>query len=351
MSVAEKPQIPGNDFLPVRPDWLALYEEDVLEPDLPIVDPHHHFWDHPGNRYLLPEFLEDTGSGHNIRATLFVECRAMYRAEGPVELKPLGETEFANGIAAMSASGGYGPTRVCTGIIGHVDLTLGAGAGDVFEAQMKSAGGRLCGIRHGSAWHREGIKATSAKPPEGLLLDRRFREGFANPSRLGLAFDAWLMHTQLDDVLDLARTFPSTTIVLDHVGGPIGIGSYAGKREEVLVEWSAAIRELARCDNVTVKLGGLGMHLIGFDFHMRDKPPSSEDLAQAWKPYIETCITEFGPERCMFESNFPVDKGTCSYQVLWNAFKRLAAGYSTDEKAALFSGTARKVYGLNIDGA
>lgn len=270
----------------------------------------------------------------------------MYRADGPAETRSLGETEFVNGVAAMSASDGYGPTRICEGIVGNVNLRLGSRAGAILEEHMAAAGGRFRGIRNVSAWHPDGIKATSANPPEGLLLDRSFREGFANLSRLGLSFDAWLLHTQLDDMLDLAQAFPDATIVLDHVGGPIGIGPYVGKREEVFARWSAAVANLARCPNVHVKLGGLGMHVIGFDFHARERPPASQELAQAWKPYVETCISAFGVTRCMFESNFPVDKGTCSYQILWNAFKRLTANCSADEKTALYSGTAANVYRL-----
>ncbi|MSP96004.1 MAG: amidohydrolase [Betaproteobacteria bacterium] len=335
----------SSDFIPVRPEWLALHREEVLEPGLPIIDPHHHLWAHPGNPYLLANLLEDIDCGHNIVSTVFVECRAMYRAGGAAEMKSLGETEFVNGIAAMSASGGYGSTRICEGIVGNVDLRLAGRAGAMLEAHMAVAGGRFRGIRNVSAWHA-GIKATSSNPPQGLLLDGNFRAGFANLSRLGLSFDAWLVHTQLDELLDLARTFSETTIVLDHVGGPLGIGPYVGKREEVFARWSALAADLARCPNVHVKLGGLGMHVPGFDFHTRERAPASPELAQAWKPYIETCIGAFGAERCMFESNFPVDKGTCSYPILWNAFKHLTKNYSADEKAALYSGTAAKVYRL-----
>ena len=338
----------SHDFIALKPDWLALHHEEVLDPGLRIVDPHHHLWDHAGNPYFLPHLQEDLGSGHNIVATVFVECRTMYRGDGPPELKSLGETEFANGIAAMSASGGYGPTRACAGIVGNVDLRLGARAAAILEAHMAVAGGRFRGVRNGSAWHAAGIKATSANPPPGLLLDRGFREGFATLAPLDLSFDAWLVHTQMSDVLDLARAFPDTTIVLDHVGGPLGIGPYIGKRDQVFAEWSESIRALALCRNVHVKLGGLGMHTIGFDFHAREKPPTSEQLAQAWRPYIETCIAAFGAERSMFESNFPVDKATCSYQVLWNAFKRVAAGCSASDKSALFCGTANKVYRLGL---
>ena len=338
----------SNDFIALKPDWLTLHREEPLEPGLPIVDPHHHLWDHAGNPYLFPDLLRDLDCGHNIVATVFVECRAMYRADGPEEMKSLGETEFVNGIAAMSASGAYGATRACAGIVGNVDLRHGARACALLEAHMAVAGGRFRGIRRGSAWHVSGIKATSANPPPGLLLDAKFREGFACLAPLGLCFDAWLVHTQIDEVIDLARAFPDTSIILDHLGGPLGIGPYVGKRDAVFAEWSTAIRELAACRNVQVKLGGLGMHTIGFDFHARERPPTSEQLALAWKPYIETCIAAFGAERSMFESNFPVDKGSCSYQVLWNAFKRITAGCSASEKSALFGGTANKVYRLGL---
>jgi len=278
---------------------------------------------------------------------VFVECRAMYRADGPEALKSLGETEFVNGIAAMSASGAYGPTRVCAGIVGNVDLRLGARAENLLQAHISAAGGRFRGIRRGSAWHPAGLKVTSANPPPGLLMQPDFRAGFALLARLGLSFDAWLVHTQIDEIIDLARAFPDTTIVLDHVGGPLGIGPYTGKRDEVFAVWRQSIRQLAACANVYVKIGGLGMHTMGFDFHSRDLPPSSEELALAWKPYVETAIECFGADRAMFESNFPVDKGSCSYTTLWNAFKRLSAGCSADDKTALFSGTASKVYRLD----
>lgn len=337
----------SEDFIPVRPDWVDSRLEDAIEPDLPIVDPHHHLWDHPGNRYLLPELLADCANGHRIIATVFVECRAMYRAEGLEALRSLGETEFVNGIAAMSASGLYGATRACAAIVGNVDLRIGAEAKPVLEAHIAAAGGRFRGIRRGSAWHADGIKATTANPPPGLLLDAAFRRGFACLRDLNLSFDVWALHTQLDDVLDLARSFPDTAIVLDHVGGPLGIGRYIGQRDTVIAEWSAALKRLATCPNVFVKVGGLGMHILGWNFHSRPAPPSSEDLADAWRPYVETSIEAFGARRCMFESNFPVDKGSCSYRHLWNAFKRITTGYSDDERSALFSDTARRVYRLD----
>jgi predicted TIM-barrel fold metal-dependent hydrolase len=332
-----------------RQDWLALRLEDIIDPKRPIVDPHHHLWDRGGQRYLIEEVTDDIASGHNIVATVYVDCRSMYRAHGPEAFRPVGEVEFANGVAAMSASAGYGPAAVCAGIVGHVDLLLGDDARPVLEAEIAAGGGRFQGIRHSSVWDADaeaaGIYATR---PKGLLLDKTFRKGFACLAPLGLSFDAWLFHPQIGELADLARRFPDTKIVLDHCGGPVGIGSYAGRREEIFPVWKASLREIAKCPNVVVKLGGLAMKLFGGDFHERPMPPSSEDAAAAWRPTIETCIAAFGPERSMFESNFPPDKGQCSYQVIFNAFKRIAAPFSETEKTALFSRTATDFYRLNL---
>jgi predicted TIM-barrel fold metal-dependent hydrolase len=345
---AAQPAMPASQA-PVRADWLARHTEGILEPDLPIIDPHHHLWDRPGYRYLFPELLADVGSGHNIHATMFEQAGSMYRADGPEELKSLGETEFVCGVAAMSASGRYGPTRCIAGIVGYVDLRLGSRAKAVLERHITVSDDRVRGIRNGSTWSDDPIlKVFGGAAPPGLLLDKGFREGFSALVALGLTFDAWMFQTQLTDVIDLARAFPQATIVLNHVGGPIAIGPYAGQRDEAFAAWRARIQEIASFPNTYVKLGGLGMKMIGFDFFEKPEPPSSSDLAMAWRPYIETCIAAFGPQRSMFESNFPVDKGTCSYQVLWNAFKRIAAGYSADEKTALFSGAAKKAYRLDV---
>jgi predicted TIM-barrel fold metal-dependent hydrolase len=334
----------------IREDWLALTSEEILDPELAIVDPHHHLWDFPAHRYLLPEFLADTGSGQRIESTVFVECTAFYRAAGPRELVPLGETEFVNGIAAMSASGRYGPTRVAAGIVGFVDLTLGMRAEEVLRAHMAASGPRFKGIRHAAGWQDKTplIHNSHTNPPPHLYRDdARFREGFAALGRLGLSFDAWLYHPQIPDLTALARAFPGQPIVLDHVGGPLGLGWYEDKRSEIFAEWRRDIRELSSCPNVCVKLGGLAMRICGFGFHKRERPPSSEDLAAAWRPYIETCIEAFGAARCMFESNFPVDKLSAPYGVLWNGFKRLAQGASADEKAALFRETAKRFYRID----
>jgi L-fuconolactonase len=336
--------------LAVRKDWLDRRREEVLEPDLPIVDPHHHLIDRPeSGTYLLPDLLEDIASGHKVVATVYLEWLSMYRADGPEDMRPVGEIEFANGVAAMCAGGSYGKTRVCAGIVGHADLMLGARVDKVLEAMIVAGGGRFRGIRYIASIDPDQAQwGATAVRPEGLLLDKRIREGFAQLAPLGLSFDAWVYHPQLGDVVDLARAFPDTPIVLNHVGGPIGLGRYKGKRDEVFADWSARIAELAACPNVQVKLGGLGKKMFGFDVHEGELPPSSEQLAAAWRPYIETCVTAFGPKRAMFESNFPVDKGSYGYGVFWNACKRLAQGASATEKADLFHGTASRFYRLGL---
>jgi len=333
-----------------REDWLAQTTEDIIDPKRPIVDPHHHLWDRGGLRYMIEEMSDDIASGHNIVATVYVDCRSMYRASGPEAFRPVGEVEFANGVAAMAASGGYGPALICAGIVSHVNLLLGDGAKPVLEAEITAGQGRFRGIRHSSAYDADpDIAHMYATRPQGLLLDSTFRKGFACLAPLDLSFDAWLFHPQLSEFVDLARAFPDTRIVLDHCGGPVGLGRFAGRREQTFAVWKASILEAAKCPNVVVKLGGLAMRLLGFDFHERAMPPSSEEAAAAWRPYIETCIEAFGPARCMFESNFPPDKGQCSYQVIFNAFKRIAAQYSEAEKTALFSKTAADFYKLKLE--
>jgi len=330
--------------------WLARKpREAALEPELPIVDPHHHFWDTPARGlYFLPELLADLAGGHNVVSTVFLECQAMFRAQGPAEMKPVGEVEFVRGLAAQSASGNYGPCRVAEAIIGHADLRLGARVREVLEAEIAAGGGRFKGIRFGTSWDPDPSiqKHVSRVIPPHLMADATWRQGFAQLAPLGLSFDSWQYHPQLPDLVDLARAFPDTTIVLDHVGGVMGVGPYAGRRQEVMAGWRKDIAALAKLPNVHVKLGGLGMSSFGFGFEFQDAPPASEALAAAWRPYIEHCIECFGPDRCMFESNFPPDKQSCGYTELWNAFKRITAGATAAEKRALYSGTAAKVYKL-----
>ena len=322
--------------------------EAILEPDLPICDPHHHLWDYPTSRYMIEELNADAGSGHRIESTVFVECNSFYRADGPRALAPVGETEVVNGVAAMSASGRFGDMRACAGIVGFADLSLGADVAPVLEAHIRAGGDRFRGVRHAGAWDAsDAVRNAHTNPPRGLYGSAAFREGYARLADHGLSFEAWQFHPQLPEVTDLARAFPETVLVLDHVGGPLGIGPYEGRRAEVFEVWKADLAELAKSRNVVVKLGGLGMAICGFGFHKRETPASSEELAQAWRPYIETCIELFGPERCMFESNFPVDQVSCDYRTLWNALKRLAAGASAGEKALLFGDVARRTYSLS----
>jgi L-fuconolactonase len=331
---------------PVREDWLSQLREDIIEPALPIVDPHHHLWARAGDRYVLDELLADADAGHNVEATVFIECGSAYRTAGPEELRPVGETEFVARVVAESERRG-GPTRVCAGIVGRVDFRLADRVAAALEAHVAAGAGRFRGIRHSGAWDAtivSRVPGPRPPPPAHMFADPDFRRGFAYLARFGMSFEAWVYHPQIPEATDLARAHPDIPIVLDHVGGPLRVGPYRGRGDEVFREWRAAIGELARCPNTHVKLGGLAMAINGFDFHERPLPPSSEELADAWRPWIETCIETFGPGRCMFESNFPVDKGMCSYPVLWNAFKRLATGASATEKAALFHDTAARFY-------
>lgn len=322
--------------------------EDILEADLPICDPHHHLWDFPNSRYLLPELLADLQSGHNVQSTVFVECTAFYREAGPEELRVVGETEFVNGVAAMSASGRYGSIRACEGIVSRADLTLGEAVGPVLDAHIRAGNGRFKGIRHAGAWDASpDVRNSHTNPPQGLYAMPPFREGLKELAKRNLSFEAWQYHPQLPEVIALARAVPEAKIVLNHVGGPLGIGPYKRRREEVFADWSRSIRELATCPNVWVKLGGLGMPLCGFGFKHRDPLPGSEELADAWRPYIEFCIEAFGPKRGMLESNFPPDGASCTYANLWNAFKRITKGASADEKALLYKDTARAFYRLD----
>lgn len=327
--------------------WLAQVNEDIIDPDRPICDPHHHLWDHPDSRYLLDELLADTGSGHNVVSTVFVECASMYRADGPRELRPVGETEFVQGIAAMSASGNYGAMRAASGIVSHADLMLGEQVRAVLEAHVAASPNRFRGIRHAAGWHpSEAVHNSHSNPPEGLMLDEKFQAGLQVLADMALTFDAWFYHTQIDDFVQLANAVPGATMILDHFGGPLGIGPYQGKHEDVFAAWIDSIAALESCKNVHFKLGGINMKVNGFDWHKREKPPSSDELVDATAPFYEFCIDTFGADRCMFESNFPVDKESCSYAVLWNAFKKIAQSRSEAEKAALFHDTAARVYRL-----
>lgn len=344
--------------------------EEIIDPDLPIIDPHHHLWDlrpllpafpeprHPfleaiagAAYYTFDELQQDTrgglGGGHNIVGTVFMECGAFYDPSRGEALKSVGEVEFVGGVAAQGASGLYGDYRPCAGIVGHADLTLGDAVKPVIEALQAAGNGRFRGIRHAAAWDADpDVLGPPFHAPEGLYTSDAFRAGFAAYAEYGLTFDAWLLEPQLGDVIHLAKAFPEQTIILDHCGTPLGIASYKGKLHENFDRWRHSIHALAECPNVSVKLGGLAMAFCGLP---EDGPMSghgAEHLAALWRPYIETCIEAFGADRAMFESNYPVDRWGASYDVLWNAFKRLARSHSADEKRALFSGTAARIYGI-----
>jgi predicted TIM-barrel fold metal-dependent hydrolase len=350
---------PRSSRIPTRygrifpPDdaWLATAEpEAVLDPGLPIVDAHHHLWDlrgRTGHRYLLDDFLADAGSGHNVVASIYMNCYEWYRPDDPVNLRCVNETEVAAGAAAMCDSGIYGPIRVAAGIVGFADLTLGDAVAPVLEAHLAAGKGRFRGIRHSGGWDADPVIGNSFPDTvQHFYLRPDFRRGLERLTEMGLSFDAWLYHPQLADLVDLARTFPQTTIIAGHCGCPLGYGPYAGRADEVFAAWKAAMTELSGCHNVVVKLGGMMMRLASYDYNILPKPPGSAALAEMWRPYIETCIELFGPERGMFESNFPVDKMGIGYRALWNAYKRITAGCSATERQALFGGTARRIYRL-----
>jgi L-fuconolactonase len=335
-------------------DWLALTPEPPREPDLPICDPHHHFWDFraerlPYQRYLLHELVADIQSGHNVRTTVFVEARAMYRADGPEELRPVGEVEFVQGLAAASASGLYGPSRAAAAIVGHANLNLGERVAPVLEALQAASPNRFRGIRHSVTWdpHPE-LENTAAHVREGQLASDQFRAGARVLARMGFSLEAWLWFPQLPELADFARALPDLPIVLNHIGGLVRVGPYANRDEEVTATWRTGIAAVAACPNVTVKLGGIGMPRTGFDWHERSTPIGSEELSASMAPWMTYCIEQFGPTRCMFESNFPVDKVSYSYNVLYNAFKRLSSAYSPSERAALFHDTATRVYRIAV---
>ena len=341
--------LPKVQHLSLNPAWLAQYQEGALEPHLPIIDPHHHLWEREGG-YLLDELLADITSGHDVRATVFAQCGYGYRTDGPEALRPVGETEFVAGIARQARDRGLAQ-QVCAGIVGHADLTLGDAVAPVLQAHVDAGEGRFRGVRHINARH-EGFNASLlGRPPADLFQQPGFRRGLAALQATGLSFDAWLYHTQIAQLTDLAQALPGLPIVIDHVGGPLAVGPFHAQGARVHREWRASMQALAACPNVHVKLGGLAMAICGFDFHRRAVPPSSLELATAWAPYLHDAIELFGAERCMFESNFPVDKAMCSYAVLWNAFKRVAAGASASEKASLFYNTANRFYRLGLPAA
>lgn len=334
---------------PVRPDWLAQVQEPILEPELPIIDAHHHLWALPHDTYLLPDLLADIappGLGHKVVATVFAECGAMYRPDGPAHLRSLGEVEFANGVAAQAASGAFGPVRACAAIFGSADLMRGQAVAEVLDLHTSRAPDRYRGVRPIVAADPHGALDPWPSAPGDMMANASFRAGARELARRGLVLDLWVFHHQIIEVAALARALPDLAIVLDHLGTPLGMGYYADKRDAVFADWRDRLTTLAACPNVVLKLGGLNMHFNGFDWHRRALPPTSDELAAANRDYYLTAIDLFGPERCLFESNFPMDKRACSYAVLWNAHKKLTAGFSAAEKALMFHDVAARTYRL-----
>ena len=327
-------------------NWLAKTTEDILEPDLAIIDPHHHLWVRNGYSYLIPEFAADLDSGHNVTATVYAECHSMYRKKGREAERSLGETEFVAGQAAISDSGSFGDTRVCAGMFGNIDMTLGKQIDALLERHIERSGGRFRGLRYSTGWDAD-ERIRNIAPAAGALVSKPVKEAASVLARHGLSLDSWLYHPQLDEVGAFADSFPDLTIILNHVGSPILGGPYRGRREEVFADWRERIIRVGARENVYVKLGALPIRMPDFEGD-RSLPPGSEEVAEAWRPWIETCIEAFGPARSMFESNFPVQKRWCSFQVCWNAFKRLAASASESEKHDLFAGTAARAYRIEV---
>jgi L-fuconolactonase len=333
--------------MPVNNKWLAQITEDIIDPDRPIVDPHHHFWhDGPprGYPYLLEDLWADTNAGHRIEQTVFIECGADYREDGPDEMRPVGETGFVSELAARSAEG-EGAT--VAGIVGHADLALGADVRPVLEAHIEAGMGMFRGIRHHGSWDASpDVPNSRIEPPPHLFLTDSFQEGVRQLGELGLSFDAWCYHPQLPEVAELARACPDTKIILNHLGGVIGIGPYADKQDEVFSQWKSDYAALGECTNVLGKIGGLAQGVNGRGWENRDLPPTSDEIAEDQRPYYLHAIESLGPDRCMFESNFPVEKESVSYHVLYNAFKKIAADFTEAEKDDLFRQTAIRAYQL-----
>ena len=331
----------------LEPGWLEQVTEEVIDPDLPIVDPHHHLWP-PGGAmaYGIDDLKADTGSGHRVIQTVFVECGAARRPDGPEHLKPVAETEFVAREAARLRESAPAAAPIA-GIVAHADLCSGALLGEVLDAHEAAGQGLFRGIRHaGSHAIEPSALLIPGGAPAGLYADAAFRDGLRVLGRRGLTYDTWHYHYQNSDFADLARAAPETTLVLDHFGTPLGVGQFRGKRDEIFESWKRDIAEIAQCENVVAKLGGLAMPDNGFGWDQAERPPTSDEMVEAQRRYYLHTIECFGPDRCMFESNFPVDKLSLSYPVVWNAFKKMTAAFSADERAALFSGTATRTYRL-----
>ncbi len=339
-----------GELLPPDLIWMAQAEpEEILLPDLPIIDTHHHLWVRPGYPYLVPEFAADLATGHNVVATVFADCGAFYRGSGPEHLRPVGETEFVVGQAAQSASGRYGRTRIAEALFGYADLTRGDGVREVLDAHVAAGNGRFRGVRFQANWDGSG-EIRGGAPATGLhlLVDDRVVAGLRVLADMRLVLDVYVFFTQLDDVVEAARAVPGLTIVLNHCGGPLGYGPYARNQEEHYQTWKRGMLAVAQQPNVLCKLCGVLNRSASWDYLHAQRPATSAEIAEAWRRWIEPCIDAFGSERCMFESNYPVEKVGTTYAAIWNAYKRLTAGASEQERTALFSGTGARTYGVSL---
>ena len=338
-----------SPHLPVRQEWLNQLIEDPILPNIPIIDPHHHLWDVGFGRYYIEELLEDiNSSGHNILSTVYIMSSSntkIYSKDGLEEFKPLTEIEFATSEGKRADLIPNNKVKVNASIVGSVDLTYGNKLQPVLEKAVNISEGRLKGIRMLLASHTDPrISSGAVKSDLGLMLHPNFIDGAKCIQDANLSLDFWIYHTQLNEMEKIARALPDLTIILNHIGGPIHLGEYEGKQAATHREWRSAMMRLSRIPNINVKLGGLGMAVNGAKFHNSKFPPNSVQLSDVWKPWIYETIDMFGFDRCMFESNFPVDKGSCSYGALWNAFKILAKDMSDDEINKLFSKNAAKIY-------
>jgi L-fuconolactonase len=328
----------GSPHHAVRDDWLALAEEEILAPDQPILDAHHHLWDRPEGRYGVAELLADAEAGHDVRASLYVQCRTGYRRDGPEALRPVGEVETIRDWAE-------GHVHFPAGIVAFADLQFGDAVAPVLDALIEAGEGLVRGIRNTTAFHPDPrVRSNPVPPPDGLLRSDAFRTGAATVAAAGLCLDVWAYQTQLDEVFELARALPDLTVVVDHCGGPLGVGPHDRRDKENFAAWRRGLAALAALPNTRVKVGGFGLTVMGYDYHSGMLPPHSSRLAADWKAYVDTCIALFGPQRAMFESNFPVDKGQFSYVALWNAFKRLTSDFGEDERQAVFWRSAARCY-------
>jgi predicted TIM-barrel fold metal-dependent hydrolase len=330
-----------NDAAKAHADWLAQVREEALEPELPICDAHHHLWldeGHTGWPYALADLHADTGTGHNVVHTVFLECGAEYRTDGPAHLRPVGETEFVAAAAAESRSSGGAEIAAIMSSADVLDPRLD----EVLDAHEAAGTGLFRGIRYIVA--QDDYKPLSMRTPPGVMEDERYLAGVRRLGERGLTYDTMTYFHQIPTFAGVARACPDVTIVFNHLGGPVGVGPYKDRRSEVLAEWRRHMADLATCPNVSLKLGGIGMPMYGLRWDRQPVPPTSEELAAPWQDEIRFCIDQFGPDRCLFESNFPVDKRGCSYVVLWNTFKRIASVYGDAEKRDLFHDSAARAY-------